>query len=71
MTQVTPMIIMGYQRSFKYKREGIFATYKVNVVLITKTIMGTTGVGEVTLINSNTIAKTSFVAGLLFDKAFV
>jgi len=33
--------------------------------------MGTTGVGEVTLIKSNTIAKTSFVAGLLFDKAFV
>jgi hypothetical protein len=33
--------------------------------------MGTTGVGEATLISSNVIAKKSFVVGLLFDRAFV
>jgi hypothetical protein len=33
--------------------------------------MGTTGVGEVTLISSNNIAKKSFVVGLLFDREFV
>ena len=33
--------------------------------------MGTTGVGDVTLISSNDIAKKSLVVGLLFDRAFV
>jgi len=32
--------------------------------------MGTTGVGDATLISSSAAAKTSFVVGLLFDKAF-
>jgi len=33
--------------------------------------MGTTGVGDITLISNNDIAKKSFVVGLLFDRAFV
>jgi hypothetical protein len=40
-------------------------------VLVKNAIIGTTGVGEVTLINSNDIAKISFVAGLLLERAFV
>jgi hypothetical protein len=36
-----------------------------------KTIIGTTGVGDMTLISSKDKAKKSFVDGLLFDRAFV
>jgi hypothetical protein len=41
------------------------------MVLVKNTIAGTTGVGEVTLINSSDTAKKSFVIGLFFDNAFV
>jgi hypothetical protein len=40
-------------------------------VLVKNTIIGTIGVGDMTLISSNDSAKKSFVAGLLFDRAFV
>jgi hypothetical protein len=33
--------------------------------------MGTTGLGDMTLMSSNEMAKKSFVAGLLFERAFV
>lgn len=39
-------------------------------MLVKNTIMGTTGVGDMTLISSNDIAKTNFVVGLLSDRAF-
>ena len=47
------------------------AENKIRVVLVKKMIMGTTGVGEVTLISNSSTAKRSFVVGLVFDKAFV
>ena len=47
------------------------AENKIRVVLVKKMIMGTNGVGEVTLISNSSIAKRSFIVGLVFDKAFV